>query len=90
MVYKPYKWEREYMNEQYKKLGIPIPKTIPTKIPKTSKRNKKRNSLLANARINALRKASTPGLSSKEIRDILKPFTNTDQFGHPTGSLRGV
>ena len=27
MVYKPDKWEREYMNEYYRKLGIPIPKT---------------------------------------------------------------
>ena len=24
-TYKPDKWEREYINEQYRKLGIPIP-----------------------------------------------------------------
>ena len=42
------------------------------------------------AALDALRKGTTPGLSSQEIRSLIKPFTNTDQFGHPTGSLRGV
>ncbi len=37
--------------------------------------------------LNALRKATEKGLSSREIRDIIKPFTKPDQFGHPSGSL---
>ena len=45
--------------------------------------------LQANASLDALRQGTKPGLSSKEIRGILKPYTKPDQFGHPTGSLRG-
>jgi hypothetical protein len=40
------------------------------------------------AALDALRKGTTPGLSSQEIRSLIKPFTKPDQFGHPTGSLR--
>ena len=40
------------------------------------------------AALDALRKGKTPGLSSKQIRSLIKPFTKPDQFGHPTGSLR--
>ena len=40
--------------------------------------------------VDALRKGTTPGLSSRQIRDIIKPHTKQDQFGHPTGSLRGA
>jgi len=42
------------------------------------------------AALDALRKGLTPGLSSKQIRSLIKPYTKQDQFGHPTGSLRGV
>ena len=42
----------------------------------------------AQLRIKALKDASKPGLSSKEIRKILKPFTKPDQFGHPSGSMK--
>ena len=55
------------------------------KIPKTSKRNKKRNNQLANLRVDLLKRGAASGLSSKEIRAILKQYTGTDQFGHPTG-----
>jgi hypothetical protein len=40
------------------------------------------------AALDALRKGTTPGLSSQEIRSLIKPFTKPDQFSHPTGSLR--
>ena len=40
------------------------------------------------AALDALRKGKTPGLSSKQIRSLIKPYTKQDQFGHPTGSLR--
>ena len=40
------------------------------------------------AALDALRKGKAPGLSSKQIRGLIKPFTKPDQFGHPTGSLR--
>ena len=37
--------------------------------------------------LNALRKGTKKGLSSREIRDLIKPFTQKDQFGHPSGKL---
>jgi hypothetical protein len=37
--------------------------------------------------LNALRKGTKKGLSSREIRDLIKPFTKPDQFGHPSGKL---
>ena len=40
------------------------------------------------AALDALRKGKAPGLSSQQIRSLIKPFTKPDQFGHPTGSLR--
>tara|TARA_Y100001963_G_C6689074_1_gene403738 strand:- start:44 stop:487 length:444 start_codon:yes stop_codon:yes gene_type:complete len=42
------------------------------------------------AALGALRKGTTPGLSSQQIRNLIEPYTKQDQFGHPTGSLRGV
>ena len=40
--------------------------------------------------LNALKAGTQKGLSSRQIRDLLKPYTKPDQFGHPTGSFRGV
>ena len=42
------------------------------------------------AALDALKAGTQKGLSSREIRDLLKPHTKPDQYGHPTGSLRGV
>ena len=42
------------------------------------------------AALDALRKGLAPGLSSQQIRSLIKPYTKQDRFGHPTGSLRGV
>ena len=38
--------------------------------------------------LDALRRGTKKGLSSREIRDILKPYTQNDQFGNPSGSMR--
>ena len=66
---------------------------------KQQKKNKERHDRLYHsdlmisqspAALDALRKGLTPGLSSKQIRSLIKPYTKQDQFGHPTGSLRGV
>ena len=43
---------------------------------------------MAPGALDALRRGTQPGLSSQEIRDLLKPFTRNDQFGNPSGSLR--
>jgi len=45
---------------------------------------------LSSEALNALKAGTQKGLSSKQIRDLLKPYTKPDQFGHPTGSFRGV
>ena len=42
------------------------------------------------AALRALQAGTQKGLSSKEIRDLLRPFTKPDQFGHPTGSFKGA
>ena len=44
-------------------------------------------SSLTPAALKALKAATEKGLTSRQIRDIIKPFTKPDQFGHPTGSL---
>lgn len=44
-------------------------------------------SSLSPAALKALKAATEKGLSSKQIRDLIKPFTKPDQFGHPSGSL---
>ena len=46
--------------------------------------------LISQAHLGALRDAAKGNKTSKEIRGILKQFTKPDQFGHPTGSFRGV
>tara|TARA_R100000008_G_scaffold45737_1_gene26881 strand:+ start:777 stop:1277 length:501 start_codon:yes stop_codon:yes gene_type:complete len=38
--------------------------------------------------LNALKAGTQKGLSSRQIRDLLKPYTKSDQFGHPTGSFK--
>ena len=44
-------------------------------------------SSLTPAALKALKAATEKGLTSRQIRYIIKPFTKPDQFGHPTGSL---
>ena len=43
---------------------------------------------LSQEALNALKIGAKGNKSSREIRDLLKPFTQPDQFGHPTGSMR--
>ena len=40
------------------------------------------------AALEALKAGTKKGLSSQEIRNLLKPFTKPDQFGHPSGSMK--
>ena len=40
------------------------------------------------AALKALKAGTQGNKSSKEIRDLLRPYTKPDQFGHPSGSMR--
>lgn len=38
--------------------------------------------------LEALKAGTQKGLSSRQIRDLLKPYTQQDQFGHPSGRMK--